>query len=86
MTKTTDSEIAKVLGSDNQGAIRVMEKVFEDHKSQASVVLNPDSWTGKELLRMGRRLIDIDYKLAALESSMNRLHMKVDRLSSDAQE
>lgn len=64
----------------SQDAVRAMEKVFDQHKDMETVIINPDSWVGKELLIQTKRLIDLQRDLGNLSASINRVERKLSKL------
>lgn len=60
----------------SQGAISIMDKVFKQHKNIETVIVNPDSWVGKELLTQTKRLIDLRSDLNSLASSISSINSK----------
>ena len=64
----------------SQNAINVMEKVFIQHKDIETVIVNPDSWVGKELLLQTKRLIDLRRDVNSLAVSINRVERMLVKL------
>lgn len=64
----------------SQNALDEMEKVFKEHEKIETVIVNPDSWTGKTLLVQAKRLIDLRGDVNSLTASINQLHRKIDHL------
>ncbi|WP_079908243.1 hypothetical protein [Paenibacillus sp. 32352] len=63
-----------------ENAVSEMEKVFKRHEQLETVIVNPNSWVGKELMRQGKRLIDLRHEIHDLSISINRLERKIDKL------
>lgn len=68
----TDKEIACIFGY-SKNAIREIDEVYKQHEEMDTVILEPNSWMGKELLRQSRKLIDLEHSLAELIRSINQL-------------
>ncbi|WP_407311010.1 hypothetical protein [Desulfosporosinus sp. SB140] len=70
----------KEIFGDSQNAINAMQKVFDDHKHIETVIVNPESWVGKELLLQTKMLIDLQRDVRCLTASINRMEKKLDYL------
>ena len=80
-----NSDLKKIFNG-SQNAIKEMEKVFSEHKDLETVIVNPDSWVGKELLIQTKRLIDIRRDVDSLTASINRVERMLGKLMSDSKE
>lgn len=85
MSSYVKTEDLEQVFEGSQNAISEMERVFKQHKDIETVILNPDSWVGKELLSLNRRLIDVQGKVHDLKLSINRIERFLDKLFDDAQ-
>lgn len=61
-------ELEDILGSKDQ--IKVMENVFKEHTNIPTVVVEPDSWLGREVLWQSRKLIELESHLNRISSSI----------------
>lgn len=64
--------INEILNHNTQ-AIKEIQQVFEEHKQLETVVINPDSWIGKELLWQSKKLIDLETQLSKQQGLLNQL-------------
>jgi len=69
----------------SQNAISEMEEVFSKHENMETVIVNPDSWVGKELLLQTKRLIDLQRDVNSLAGSINRMERQIYRLLNDSE-
>lgn len=74
-----EQKLCEILNGSNH-AISEMEKVIEAHKGINTVIVNPDSWVGKELLIQTKRLIDLHRDVHSLALVINHLERKIDVL------
>ncbi|MEV2699207.1 hypothetical protein ABNC64_20240, partial [Paenibacillus larvae] len=66
----------------NENAVKTMEQVFKEHESIETVIVEPNSWAGKELLSQTKRLIDLQRDVHSLSTLINHLSKKVDDLGN----
>lgn len=71
-SENSDIEVGYILGH-SEHAIREIEKVYKQHEDIDTVIVEPNSWVGKELLGQSRKLIDLEHSLAELTRSINEL-------------
>ena len=70
--KISEAELKEIF--DNaELAIQTMKRVFNEHEQIETVIVNPDSWVGKELLNLSKRVIDMGSIVARLESKVDQL-------------
>lgn len=70
--KNIQKELGLVL-SYSKNAIREINEVYKQHEDVDTVIVEPNSWIGKELLWQSRKLIDLEHSLAELTRSINEL-------------
>ncbi|SDI17931.1 hypothetical protein SAMN05192534_12410 [Alteribacillus persepolensis] len=80
-----DKKELSILMENSPDAIKAIEKVIEEHKNIDTVIVEPDSWTGKELLIQSKRLIDLCHEVREMKMSINRLNEKINSLTSDTE-
>ncbi|MEV3550925.1 hypothetical protein ABNC92_03395 [Paenibacillus larvae] len=56
----------------NEDAVKTMEQVFKEHESIETVVVDPNSWVGKELLMQTKRLVDLQRDVHSLSTSIKK--------------
>ncbi|AUS03600.1 hypothetical protein M5W76_18015 [Paenibacillus larvae] len=56
----------------NEDAVKTMEQVFKEHESIETVVVDPNSWVGKELLSQTKRLIDLQRDVHSLSTLIKK--------------
>lgn len=57
----------------SERSVAEMNKIFEAHKDLDTVIVNPDSWIGKELLSQTGRIIDLRHDVYCLERKVDQL-------------
>ncbi|MFF0831063.1 hypothetical protein ACFYU8_29910 [Brevibacillus sp. NPDC003359] len=70
----------KSIFDDSMGAVKEMQRIFEEHESMDTVIVEPNSWVGKELLLQTKRLIDLREDIFSLSTSINQLNKKLSLL------
>ncbi|MEV2910780.1 hypothetical protein ABNF65_19745, partial [Paenibacillus larvae] len=77
--KMEKKELQQILEG-NDDAMKTMERVFKEHESVETVIVEPNSWAGKELLSQTKRLIDLRHDLYHeinhISASINHLSKK----------
>lgn len=81
--KMRSDELDEIF-NDSKNAIDEMKRVFKEHQNIETVIVEPDSWVGKELLIQTKRLIDLKRDVNTLTSSINRLERLFTELLSNA--
>lgn len=76
------NELAEIFEG-SQNAVSTMQKVFAEHKNIKTVIVNPDSWVGKELLLQTKKLIDLRRDLNRLAVSINHMEKMLSKLVND---
>ncbi|MDT2249842.1 hypothetical protein P7H09_00115, partial [Paenibacillus larvae] len=56
----------------NENAVKEMEQVFKEHESIETVVVDPNSWVGKELLSQTKRLVDLQRDVYSLSTLIKK--------------
>ncbi|QVV19916.1 hypothetical protein Neutron_41 [Paenibacillus phage Neutron] len=56
----------------NENAVKTMEQVFKEHESIETVIVEPNSWAGKELLSQTKRLIDLQRDVHSLSTLIKK--------------
>ncbi len=69
----------------SQNAVNEMKKVFGQHESIETVIVEPNSWVGKELLLQTKRLIDIRRDVNSLSASINRVEKMLVKLFNNTE-
>lgn len=80
-----NNELNEIFG-ESQNAANEMKKVFDKHKDIETVIVNPDSWVGKELLLQTKRLIDLRRDMNSLTASINRVERMLSKLLTNPEE
>ncbi|MDT2237667.1 hypothetical protein P7H19_17235 [Paenibacillus larvae] len=63
----------------NENAVKEMEQVFKEHESIETVVVDPNSWVGKELLSQTKRLIDLQRDVHSLSTLIKIFNSDIER-------
>lgn len=71
--KLTRSDLVEIFGT-KENAIKEIEKVFNDHESLETVILEPNSWVGKELLWQSMRMLELQRDMRDLAAKLDQLH------------
>lgn len=79
-----DQKDLNTIFEGSQNAATEMERIFKEHENMETVIVNPNSWVGKELLIETKRLIELKRDVHSLISSINRLEKKVTELNHNA--
>lgn len=74
-----ERDIKKVFNH-NAGAIKAMEKVFIEHEQVNTVVINPNSWFGKEIVWQSKKMIDLEFQISKQQGQINELLRKLEML------
>jgi|GEM_PF-5987848 len=70
--KLTREDLIEIFG-DKEKAIREIEKVFSEHESIETVILDPNSWVGKELLWQSMKMIELQRGMMDLAAKLNQI-------------
>ncbi|WP_431030024.1 hypothetical protein [Lysinibacillus sp. LZ02] len=58
--------------SDSSNALKAVQQVFKEYKQVETVIVNPDSWMGRELLWQSRKMIDLEKQILDLTRSIKK--------------
>lgn len=67
------SEELKEIFKGSKDAMSIMKKVYAEHADMETVIVNPDSWAGRELLSQSSRMIELNRKISQVECSIIQL-------------
>ncbi|MEV2911036.1 hypothetical protein ABNF65_21100 [Paenibacillus larvae] len=69
--KMEKKELQQILEG-NDDAVKEMEQVFKEHESIETVIVEPNSWVGKELLLQTKRLVDLQRDVHSLSTLIKK--------------
>ncbi|MDT2306785.1 hypothetical protein P7H21_26440 [Paenibacillus larvae] len=70
-TQMDKKELQQIFEA-NENAVKEMEQVFKEHESIETVIVEPNSWVGKELLSQTKRLVDLQRDVYSLSTLIKK--------------